>query len=130
MNIGHIIKAAWVIIALACVSYVGFGFGAARNAEAADVVSLPLPTTTLADITEIVKLFPNARFIVRDTRTIIVWTATSNTIAKCFIGRATRTLSQLGQTKIGFKFEQWTLIEWKTEITQEQCYAVTFAPGV
>lgn len=130
MNLGRVIKALRVIVALSCVSYVGIGFGAAKSAEAANVVNLPLPSTTLTDIAAVVKLFPNARFIVRDTRTIIVWTATSNTVAKCFIGRATRTLSQLGQTKTGFKLEQWTLIEWATEITQEQCYAVTFAPGV
>ena len=120
----------YVAVAILALFVLATCISVSHKAEAADVVNLPLPTTTLADIAEIVKLFPNARFIVRDTRTIIVWTATSNTIAKCFIGRATRTLSQLGQTKIGFKFEQWTLIEWKTEITQEQCYAVTFAPGV
>jgi hypothetical protein len=121
-----LVRIAWAVVALACVSYVGLGFIAAKRSEAAEVTMSP---TTLADIAEVVKLFPNGRMIVRDTRTIIVWNATTNTVAQCFVARATKTLSKLGQTKTGYKWEQWSIGVLAGEWTQEQCYAATIPTG-
>lgn len=119
-------KMIGLVLAGLLMSYVGFGYVLGKRAEAAEITMSP---TTLADIAEVVTLFPNGRMIVRDTRTIYVWNAATNTVAQCFVARATKTLSQLGQTKTGYKWEQWSIGVLAGEWTQEQCYAATIPAG-
>jgi hypothetical protein len=112
MNIGHIIKAAWVILALSCVSYVGFGFGAARNAEAA----------TLEQINALETAFSGMKLRVITTRDIRFWDAQANQIAHCwkFSVPAKVATPPKGQ---GFYAHQWDMQTTSAEVTEEQCYA-------
>ena len=112
--IGHIIKAAWVILALACVSYVGIGFGAAKKAEA----------TTLDDIAEVRNLFYQSHvkvvYMTATTFKIGIWQAQSGSIANCFKLAPSQSLAVLNQQ--GHAFEQINVIVLPSGLTEKQCY--------
>jgi hypothetical protein len=113
MNVGHIIKAAWVILALSCVSYVGFGFGAAKRAEAA----------TLADILILQKLpYAQWHWRIRDERTMYLWIAEAGQVAHCFKIYAPVSRQVLNQQ--GYSFEQTMVTEYlAANIAEDKCYA-------
>lgn len=122
----NLIRIAWAIVALGLISVVTCAPFLAGKAEAAEV---NIGTTTLADISAVIKLFPNARLIIRDTRTIIIWNAATNTVSQCYIARAPWTLSKLGQTKTGYRLEQFMISTLSGVWTQDECYAVTIPAG-
>ncbi len=112
MNIGHIIKAAWVILALSCVSYVGFGFGAAKKAEAA----------TTEQVTALMSAFSTVKMRVINTRRVMFWEAQANQTARCWMFSVPANVSTPPKGQ-GFYAHQWTMTTTSAIVTEEQCYA-------
>ena len=106
----NLVRIAWAIIALACMSYVGFGFVAAKRAEAA----------TLEEVTALMTAFAEMKFRVITTRKIVFWDAQANQTAHCWVFTASVPTPPKGQ---GFYAHQWKMSTVSTTDTEDQCYA-------